>query len=196
MERHFNMRIDKTEVFGFQAAIRGMRNPLNSWDKSDSGMDYLNNRFFLGNNDLKLAQKLINAGPEHSKFLRFITAYMDIEAPLYFWKEFDTYKYVEKNSCSTMHKILSRPLTKDDFEHEEWSTERENYLAYINNLIEEKQFRTVIQDLPSSYLQKRTIITNYAELRNRRRQRENHKLIEWHKVVKWIDELEYSELLK
>ena len=103
---------------------------------------------------------------------------------------------MEKNSCSTMHKILSRPLTKDDFQHEEWSTERENYLAYLNNLIKEKQFRKVIQDLPSSYLQKRTIVTNYAELRNMRRQREGHKLICWHDVVRWIDGLEYSELLK
>jgi len=190
------MKINKTEVFGFGAAMRGMRNPMNSWNKSDSAMDYINRVFYIGKNDMELAHKLIANGAEHSKFLRFITVYMDIEAPLYFWKEADTYKFMEKNSCSTMHKILSRPLTKSDFEHESWSTERENYLAYLNNLIEEKQFRKVIQDLPSSYLQKRTIVTNYAELRNIRKQRCHHKLIEWHEVCQWIDKLEYSELLK
>ena len=188
------MKIDKTEVFGFRAAFRGMRNPYNSWEKSDSCVCI--NGFNVGPKDIELAQGLIAQGAEHSKFLRFITVYADIEAPLYFWKEFDTYKYMEKNSCSTMHKILSRPLTKDDFEHEMWSIERENQLARINILIKEKRFREVIQELPSSYLQKRTIVTNYAELRNIRKQRVGHKLIEWHQVVAWIDSLEYSELLK
>lgn len=188
------MEIDKTEVFGFSAAIRGMRNPHNSWDKSDSYTPSYS--FMIGPKDMELAQGLIQQGSEHSKFLRFITVYMDIEAPLYFWKEWETYKFKESNSCSTMHKILSRPLTANDFEHELWSTERENQMCHLNNLIKEKQFREVIQDLPSNYLQKRTIVTNYAELRNIRKQRENHKLTEWHKVVKWIDGLEYSELLK
>ena len=188
------MKIDKTEVFGFSAAIRGMRNPHNSWNKSDSYTP--SSAFMIGPKDMKLAQGLIKKGSEHSKFLRFITVYMDIEAPMYFWKEFDTYKFKENNSTSTMHKILSRPLIESDFEHEIWSTERENQMFHLNNLIKEKQFREVIQDLPNNYLQKRTIVTNYAELRNIRKQRLNHKLVEWHKLVNWIDELEYSELLK
>lgn len=186
------MKIDKTEVYGFSAALRGMRNPKNSWNRSDSHDDV---ECYIGPNDLELVHKLINAGTEHSKFLRFITVYADIEMPLYFWKEFDTYKFMEKNSCSTMHKILSRPLTENDFEHETWSTERENHLYYLNNLIKEKRFREVIQDLSSSYLQKRTIVTNYAELRNIYKQRLNHKLIEWHKICHWIDQLPYSELI-
>lgn len=203
------MKIDKTEVFGFDAALRGMRNPMNSWNKSDSykSRRTLYPEFIIGPKDLELAHKLIVAGTEHSKFLRFITVWADIEAPLYFWKEYDTYKHGEKNSCSTMHSITSRPLTKDDFEWDECNLWQSMTVDNLNDLIEAYKketnklckmdiFREIIQDLPSAYLQKRTITTNYAELRNMRKQRENHRLIEWHKVVEWIDSLEYSELLK
>lgn len=199
------MNIDKTEVYGFEAAIRrGMRNPLNSWDKSDSKFFFT--KVTLGNNDLDLAQRLIKGGTEHSKFLRFIIVWCDMELPLYLWKEFDTYKFVEKNSCSTMHKITSRELTYNDFEYESWSVNNQIYIDYINYLIrdykavEEKElkehiFRKIVQDLPSSYLQKRTIVTNYAELRNMYKQRRNHKLNEWHKICDWIKSLPYAEEL-
>lgn len=192
------MKIEKTEVFGFKAAMRGMRNPMNSWSISDS---YENNRklypeFVIGNNDLELALNLIKAGPEHSKFLRFITVYVDIEMPLYFWKEWETYKIgTSSNSCSTMHKILSRPMTAEDFQCEEWSTYRENSLLHLNELIKEKQFRELIQDLPSNYIQKRTVALNYQVLRNMYSSRKNHKLIEWHKVCEWIETLVYSEFI-
>lgn len=198
------MNIDKTQVFGFEPAIRGMRNPLNSWDKSDSY--YLFGRDTIGKNDLNLAQRLIKAGTEHSKFLRFIMVWCDMDLPLYVWKEMDTYKFIEKNSCSTMHKITSRQLTEEDFEHDKWTSGKENYLCYLNVFIKkykeaeskelkEAIFRTIIQDLPSSYIQKRTIVTNYAELRNIYKQRKNHKLQEWHRVCEWIKTLPYAEEL-
>lgn len=216
------MKIDKTEVYGFGAAVRGMRNPMNSWDKSDS-YKYLDKiedindihaiensnveGFVLGSNDLDLAQRLIKAGSEHCKFLRFIQVWADWELPLYVWKEADTYKFIEKNSCSTMHKITSRMLTMEDFETEYYSDGQiENILDYINLLIldfkeeenkdsKESIFRGIIQLLPSSYLQKRTIITNYAELRNIYKQRQHHRLPEWHKICEWIESLPYSKEL-
>ncbi|SQC01459.1 hypothetical protein [Clostridium tetanomorphum] len=169
------MKIDKVEVFGWEAAIRGMRNPMNSWNKSDS--KYYNNHVEIGANDLKLMQRLILAGTEHCKFMRYITVYMDIEAPLYWWKEFDTYKFCEKNSTSTMHKITSRALTYDDFDFDFESEYRSNIINTLNNIIDkynsvenasekEKNFRMIIQDLPSAFKQTRTVVTNYAELRN------------------------------
>lgn len=203
------MQIDNTEVYGFEAAIRGMRNPLNSWDKSDSYFDYnysTGETIELGTNDLDLAQRLIKAGTEHSKFLRFIVVWADWELPLYVWKEADTYKFIEKNSCSTMHKITSRELTKEDFEWDIMTDKRRSDLENLNKKINDYKkfssplqrdiiFRFIVQDLPSSYLQKRTIVTNYAELRNVYKQRKNHKLEEWHKICKWIEELPYAKEL-
>jgi hypothetical protein len=199
------MKIDKVEVYGWEAAIRGMRNPLNSWHLSDS--KYYDGSAELGDNDLNLMQRLVLAGAEHSKFMRYITVYMDIDAPLYWWKEFDTYKFCEKNSTSTMHKITSRQLTYEDFDFDFQSEYRDNIINSLNVMIDkykvmesksdkEKLFRSIIQDLPSAFKQTRTVVTNYAELRNMYFQRKNHKLKEWSEV--FIDELEalpYSEEL-
>lgn len=190
------MKIDKMEVFGWEAAIRGMRNPMNSWAKSDS--NYCNNIVEIGVNDLKLMQRLILSGTEHCKFMRYITVCMDVNAPLYWWKEFDTYKFCEKNSTSTMHKITSRPLTYDDFEFDFKSEYRDNMINNLNNMInkykntenvddKEHIFRIIVQDLPSAFKQTRTVITNYAELRNIYFQRKNHKLKEWREI--FIDSL-------
>jgi hypothetical protein len=199
------MKIDKIEVFGWEAAIRGMRNPMNSWDRSDS--QYYNGNIEIGANDLRLMQRLILAGTEHSKYMRYITVYMDINAPLYWWKEFDTYKFCEKNSTSTMHKITSRPLTYDDFQFDFESENRNNIINGLNDMIDkykntedssnkEAIFRIIIQDLPSAFKQTRTIITNYAELRNMYFQRKNHKLKEWREVfVDSLNLLPYSEEL-
>lgn len=199
------MKIDKVQVFGWEAAIRGMRNPLNSWSRSDS--KYYDGYAELGANDLQLMQRLILAGTEHCKFMRYITVYMDIEAPLYWWKEFDTYKFCEKNSTSTMHKITSRPLSYDDFEFDFENEYRDNIINTINGMIEkyktledaaEKQkiFRAIIQDLPSAFKQTRTVVTNYAEIRNMFFQRKNHKLKEWSEIyINAIKSLPYSEEL-
>lgn len=198
------MNVDRTQVSGFEAAIRGMRNPLNSWNQSDSYKCV--NGVKLGNKDIDLAQRLIKAGTEHSKFLRFIIVWSDWNLPLYVWKEADTYKFIEKNSCSTMHKITSKELTKDDFEWDVMTEKRKNDLLHLNKMIADYKaanelqktiiFRLIIQDLSSAYLQKRTIVTNYAELRNIYKQRHNHKLEEWHKICKWIETLPYaSELI-
>lgn len=199
------MKIDKVEVFGWEAAIRGMRNPMNSWNKSDS--KYYNDHVEIGVNDLKLMQRLILAGTEHCKFMRYITVYMDIEAPLYWWKEFDTYKFCEKNSTSTMHKITSRALTYDDFEFDFKSEHRSNIISNLNNMIDkynsmenanerEEAFRAIIQDLPSAFKQTRTVVTNYAELRNMYFQRKNHKLKEWREIfIDSLKSLPYTEEL-
>lgn len=212
------MKIDKIEVYGFEPTIRGMRNPLNSWDRTDSIFN--GNEVVLGKNDLGLMQRLILAGTEHSKFMRYITVYMDIEAPLYWWKEFDTYKFKESNSCSTMHKITSRHLTPKDFEWDYMTDIRSLTLRHINGLIDEFNrykeeikeakdesreylvgcqkavFREIIQDLPSAFLQKRTIVTNYAELRNMYFQRKAHKLGEWsYTFVENIKKVPYAKEL-
>jgi hypothetical protein len=199
------MKIDKVEVYGWEAAIRGMRNPLNSWHLSDS--KYYDGHAELGSNDLKLMQRLVLAGAEHSKFMRYITVYMDIDAPLYWWKEFDTYKFCEKNSTSTMHKITSRPLTYEDFDFDFKSEYRDNIINNLNAMIDkykslenkndkEEVFRIIIQDLPSAFKQTRTVVTNYAELRNMYFQRKNHKLKEWSEIfIDALEALPYSEQL-
>ncbi|MGE5627556.1 MAG: hypothetical protein ACM3X7_05485 [Solirubrobacterales bacterium] len=198
------MKIDKVEVFGFEAAIRGMRNPLNSWDRSDSRYKDI---VELGTNDLMLMQRLIQAGSEHSKFMRYITVYMDITAPLYWWKEFDTYKFCEKNSTSTMHKITSRPLSYEDFDYDFESQLRTNVINSLNNIIEkykntdnpsekEELFRMIIQDLPSAFNQTRTVVTNYSEIRNMYFQRKNHKLKEWSEIfINSCESLPYAREL-
>ena len=251
------IKIENTEVLGWEAAIRGMRNPMNSWEKSDSGYGcYFNDKayyckscsivgptydecndlceYILGPNDYELASKLTKAGTDHRKFMRMITVYIDITAPLYWWKEFDTYKVgTVANSCSTMHKIHEKEFTLDDFSHEHliydgigdnneaiWykdppengpikcqlmftpldalritigvlNTNREAYLKTKNK----KYWEQMIQLLPSSYNQKRTVMLNYEVLANIYKSRRNHKLDEWHTFCYWIENLPYSELI-
>lgn len=218
------IKIEKVEVFGFEAAIRGCRNPMNSWDKSDSRfvMSYEMskilelNPYGIGDNDLKLMKNLVKAGTDHSKFMRMINVTMDVTAPLYWWKELDTYKVgTVANSCSTMHKIHEKEFTLDDFSHEHLETyhseayvewDFKNYLdqwVELLNVAREAYLKTndktwwwqMIQLLPSSYNQKRTIQLNYAVLRNIYHARKNHKLDEWKAFCEWIESLPYSELI-
>ena len=258
------LKIENDEIMGWEAAIRGMRNPMNSWEKSDS--DYRpilckkcdscetyeletwedcdnceveiecnsHEGFMIGPNDLDLMKRLRNAGTDHRKFMRMITVYLDITAPLYWWKEFDTYKVgTVANSCSTMHKIAAKEFTLEDFSCEhlisDWigdsneaiwykdppengpikcplmftpldalritigvlNTNREAYLKTKDK----KYWWQMIQLLPSSYNQKRTIMLNYEVLANIYKSRRNHKLDEWHTFCDWIEELPYSELI-
>ena len=201
------------EVFGWDAAIRGMRNPMNSWDKSDSkcwrerivghDVEYR----VVGLNDLALMKKLVKAGSDHSKFMRMINVTMDVTAPLYWWKEFDTYRVgTVANSCSTMHTIANKEFTLDDFSHEHLM---HGGLECIKNLCKDlnmcrEQYLTkhdkewwwqMIQLLPSSYNQKRTVQLNYAVLRNMYHARRNHKLDEWRDFCSWIESLPYAELI-
>lgn len=202
------MLIEHTETFGWRAAFRGMRNPLNSWHLSDSIFDLNLLSPILGDQDLKLAKKLILAGNEHAKFTRQIFITFDLTVPIYVWSEFDTYKIgVTRNSCSTMHKLGSRPLIKTDFEDELVSDEQ---LMLINSLQKEysetKNFEVVKQmkgHLNSSFLQKATISMNYQVARNIYFQRRNHRLNEWNNkednpkfsITKFIESLPYSKEL-
>ena len=211
------MKITDTEVYGFEASLRGMRNPMNSWHLQDTKRmlgtkgkynDFKNNdlsyeAIVIGPNDLDLAKRLIKAGNEHCKFLRQIQVWADFEMPLYWWSEFDTYKFNTKNSCSTMHKLFNakKEIELDDFVY---SKEDINILNFIirelNSLrkryLETKDFNYVIRGkrlLPTSFKQKRTVNTNYAELINIYNQRKNHRLKEeWQDVFcKWCEELPY-----
>lgn len=208
------IKIEHTEVFGFEAAIRGMRNPLESWANSDSFNDQDNN-FHIGENDLSLMKKLSAAGNDHAKYLRMINVTCDITAPLYLWKEISTYKVgTVANSCSTMHKIHAKEFAFEDFSHEHLLNETERHEALNNiNMMQEiishlnfarKMFlRTkdkrywwqMIQLLPSSYNQKRTIQLNYQVLKNMYYARKNHKLDEWRDFCKWIEFLPYAKEL-
>ena len=208
------IKIEKTEVLGWEAAIRGMRNPLNSWHLSDTKL--LQDVFCLGEKDLDLMQRLRNAGTDHRKFMRMITVYVDLTAPLYWWKEFDTYKVgTVANSCSTMHKIHAKEFTLDDFSHEHlyrvvdnlgirWDCLQSLEITVQHlNAARECYLKTndkdvwwqMIQLLPSSYNQKRTVMLNYEVLANIYKSRKNHKLDEWHDLCHWIEELPYSELI-
>ena len=247
------IKLENTEVIGWEHAIRGMRNPLNSWDKSDSKFirdpDYgcsgncpcedIDGRCdccFIGPNDLDLMKRLRNAGTDHRKFMRMITVYVDITAPLYWWKEFDTYKVgTVANSCSTMHKIAAKEFTQEDFSYEHlddiWGYEPEvrdmaptiefethtdkitNYVLGPDDILnltikmlnrcrdlylktkEKTYWWQMIQLLPSSYNQKRTVMLNYEVLANIYKSRRNHKLDEWKDFCKWIEGLPYSELI-
>ena len=239
------LKIENVEVAGWEAAIRGMRNPKNSWAKSDSHWDYVNQGpeyltvahfddadFNIGPNDKKLMSTLRNAGTDHRKFMRMITVYLDITAPLYWWKEFDTYKVgTVANSCSTMHKIADKEFTLADFScehldrepyhrnwiesvivdeditspHKVWMTPFdilrctiEMLNAYRENYLETKDKQDwwqMIQLLPSSYNQRRTVMLNYEVLANIYKSRRNHKLDEWHTFCDWIESLPYSELI-
>ena len=195
-------------VFGWHSAIMGMRNPMNSWATSDS-VFYNDFSCQIGQNDLDLMEKLIKAGTEHRKFLRMIHVQMDIEAPLYWWKEFDTYKVgTVANSCSTMHKIHSKEFTVDDFSHEHldrFSTEVLGWTIKALNGSREDYMKSkskddwwqMIQLLPSSYNQRRTIDLNFEVLLKQYRERKNHKLDEWHIYCDWIKEITLlNEIIK
>lgn len=208
------MKIEKTKVFNLEGAIRGMRNPLNSWDKSDSYYDHGNN-FNIGKNDLKLAQKLIKGGGEHSKFMRMIHVCADIDMPRYWWSEADTYHFNTKNSCSTMHKLLNNnnPITIDTFviceEDREWweltvnklESMRQEYKEIQSTTKDSRQMNRLLvrakRMLPEGFLQMRTFDTNYAELRNMYFQRKLHRLQEeWNETFcKWVESLPYAKEL-
>lgn len=245
-----SIKFENVEVVGWEAAIRGMRNPMNSWKKSDSfwngEFNYRNGapQYTIGPNDLDLMKRLRNAGTDHRKFLRMIVVYVDIAAPLYWWKEFDTYKVgTVANSCSTMHKIAEKEFTLDDFSHEHLMDmeEQEALIFYSSNVPEIFNFKGImeqiisglnnarqlyletkdkkywwqmIQLLPSSYNQKRTVMMNYEVLANIYKSRKNHKLDEWAETklvgdcpaniypnkfitgfCDWIKTLPYAELI-
>ena len=211
------IKVENVETWGFAHAIRGMRNPLNSWDKSDSYIELCD--VIVGDADLALMHKLYKGGTEHRKYLRQIFVSMDIIAPLYWWKEFDTYKVgTVANSCSTMHKIYAKEFTLDDFSHEHlthcygYEIELVDYEEYPNSPHEVLEFVIkalnhyrnlylatnakrhwwqMIQLLPSSYNQRRTVTMNYENAVNMIRQRENHKLDEWRDFVKELQQLPY-----
>ena len=202
------MKITNTEVYGFKAALRGMRNPMNSWHLQDSVPyycmpDILWDATLIGERDLDLAKRLIKAGNEHCKFLRQIQVWADFEMPLYWWSEFDTYKFNTKNSCSTMHKLFNakKEIELDDFVYSREDINTLNFIIReLNSLrkryLETKDFNYVIRGkrlLPTSFKQKRTVNTNYAELINIYNQRKNHRLKEeWQDVFcKWCEELPY-----
>ena len=244
------IKFENEEIVGWEAAIRGMRNPMNSWEKSDSNYrlilasrcdtctSYLHNNcddcddcevnklcnspnyFLVGPNDLDLMTRLSKAGTDHRKFMRMITVYLDITAPLYWWKEFDTYKVgTVANSCSTMHKIAAKEFTFDDFSHEKLinsacmeiqeqhirispiqalATTIECLNSYRDLYLQtndKKYWWQLIQLLPTSYNQKRTVMLNYEVLANIYKSRRHHKLDEWHTLCDWIESLPYSELI-
>lgn len=233
------IKFENTEVLGWESAIRGMRNPMNSWEKSDSGYCFthgpahcsdcayvdngcnaseadINTRYIIGNNDLALMTRLRNAGTDHRKFMRMITVYVDITAPLYWWKEFDTYKVgTVANSCSTMHKIHAKGFTLNDFSNEHLLGKAVQYNGYVPTSVlectigalnefrelyletkDKKYWWQMIQLLPSSYNQRRTVMLNYEVLANIYKSRKNHKLDEWRMFCDWILTLPYGSLLK
>ena len=214
------LKLEHTEVFGWEATIRGMRNPMNSWNKSDSGWEFVPSQtcpacdryecgYIIGENDLKLMKSLSKAGNDHAKFLRMINVTVDITAPLYWWKEYDTYKVgTVANSCSTMHKIADKEFTLEDFSCEHLTVEsitfglepvidilnknRELYIQWENAGEEKKNlWWQMIQLLPSSYNQKRTVQLNYQVLKQMYFARKDHKLDEWHILCDWMLTLPY-----
>ena len=228
------IKIENVAVMGWDAAIRGMRNPMNSWEKSDSELGceevtgshrfcrecddaiYIHDAcscdrgntpgFVLGLNDYDLMTRLSKAGTDHRKFMRMITVYLDITAPLYWWKEFDTYKVgTVANSCSTMHKIADKEFTLEDFSHEHLYAPLQDLKPMIDllNMYRERYLETkdkndwwqMIQLLPSSYNQRRTVMLNYEVLANIYKSRKGHKLDEWNSFCAWIESLPYSELI-
>lgn len=205
--RRFMIKLDKVNVMNFENAIRGARNPMNSWNKMDSYYDE-NGNFVLGENDLSLATRLRNAGTaDHRKYLRQIFVSVDILAPMYWWKEYDTYKVATvANSTSTMHKIHSKPFELDDFSYDHLgNVELELFKTYVHSLetirlqyIDTKDrelWYALIQMLPSSYNQLRTCTFNYETLINMYRSRKNHKLDEWKEFCKWVETLPYAKEL-
>lgn len=229
------IKIENVDVYGFEASIRGMRSPMNSWDKSDSGWvsprasNLLPTIYVVGSKDLDLMTRLRNAGTDHRKFMRMITVYVDITAPLYWWSEYDTYKVgTVANSCSKMHKLLYKPFEMSDFsfdklpgyknEIKQFRPEvdveavnvfeevarplvdtlnelRDSYFTCENELGQKQIWYSVLQLLPESYNQRRTVMLNYEVLANMYKSRRNHKLNEWHTFCDWIEGLPYSELI-
>lgn len=227
------IKIENDEVMGWEAAIRGMRNPMNSWKKSDTRWyligapgtnpaaandKYLRKKYCIGDNDLDLMKRLVKSGTDHRKFMRMITVYADITAPLYWWKEYDTYKVsTVANSCSTMHKIAAKEFTLEDFSYEHLDIRTRKILEeiikalndyrtlYINYNPDDFEIKgcpskkdvwwQMIQLLPSSYNQRRTVMLNYEVLANIYKSRKNHKLDEWRAFCGWIKALPYSELI-
>ena len=235
------IKIENVEVMGWEAAIRGMRNPMNSWEKSDSGTcgyphhigcancpdhkicnhPFRNDGVFkLGKADYELVMKLVKAGTDHRKFMRMITVYADITAPLYWWAEYDTYKVgTVRNSCSKMHKLLSKPFEMNDFSFDKLpgyknyaeNTDifkevarpivdilnelRDSYLSCDNEDNKRQIWYAILQLLPESYNQRSTIMLNYEVLANIYKSRKNHKLDEWREFCGWIKALPYSELI-
>ena len=214
------LKIENFEVLGWEHAIRGMRNPMNSWEKSDSNFfddseghvcNICQGRgpmplIEIGQNDHTLMMNLRNAGTDHRKFMRMITVYLDITAPLYWWKEFDTYKVgTVANSCSTMHKIHAKEFTLEDFSCEKLYDPLGDLKPIVDrlNVYRERYLKTkdkndwwqMIQLLPTSYNQKRTVMLNYEVLANIYKSRRHHRLDEWHTLCDWISELPYSELI-
>ena len=213
------IKIENVDVYGWEAAIRGMRNPMNSWSKSDSSYFYSESSYphsgefvHIGKNDLVLMKSLIKAGSDHRKFLRFINVTCDITAPLYWWKEFDTYKVgTIRNSCSTMHTIAKKEFTLDDFSHEHLfqydinMTPTDKYLYCLEYTVEvlnearKKYLETkgkgywwqMIQLLPSSYNQRATVQLNYEVLMKMYHERKNHRLDEWKTFCEWVKTLPY-----
>ena len=196
------IKIENIEVFGWEAAIRGARNPMNSWDRMDSG--YNNGDFFIGENDLKMLRGLCIAGTDHRKWMRMVNVTMDITAPLYWWKEFDTYKVgTVANSCSTMHKIQAKEFELDDFSHEHLTclslqilddTVRvlNHYRDEFNETKDKEYWWQMIQLLPSSFNQKRTVQLNYEVLNTMYRARHNHKLDEWRQFCNTLQSMPYN----
>lgn len=209
------MKIENTQVFGFEAAIRAMRNPLNSWGKSDSRIKSCDDplywadknaneeRFVLGEKDMQLSQKLTKAGTEHCKHLRLIQVWFDITAPRFFYIEFDTYKHKENVSCSTMHTLMKKPVSEEDFEKDNIPASLiEKINTYINlyqesNDAEEKREYLIAckNILPEGFLQKRTVCTNYQTLLAIYTQRRQHKLPQWQEFCRWIINLPYFKEL-
>jgi hypothetical protein len=197
------LAVDKSSVMNLENAIRGARNPMNSWEKSDSYYSE-NGAYILGDNDLALAKRLCRAGSDHRKFMRQIFVSVDVTAPLYWWKEFDTYKVsTVSNSTSTMHKIHSKPFELKDFSHDKLSKASQEHLMFTIRYLEELRNRynkdqekqdwyDMIQLLPSSYNQLRTCSLNYEILINIYHARKNHKLEEWHVFCDWIKTLPYA----
>jgi hypothetical protein len=223
------IKIEKVETFGWEAAIRGMRNPKNSWDRSDSHWCRMNMKVCpdcknrnksitcIGQNDFDLMMRLRNAGTDHRKFIRMLTVYLDITAPLYWWKEYDTYKVgTVANSCSTMHKIAAKEFELSDFsiEHVVCVSDFKYIVDILNcwrsryiqcdddpamlerlDMTKKEIWWQMIQFLPSSYNQKRTVMLNYEVLANIYKSRKDHKLDEWREFCHWIESLPYSELI-
>ena len=211
-----SIKIENVGVYGFEAAIRGMRNPMNSWDRSDSDCKTIirdNGKYvedFIGDNDLKLMRQLAKSGPVHAKYRRMITVTCDITAPMFWWAEFDTYKVgTVRNSCSKMHKIHSKELLNEDFSCEgcreigSWATLcfvtvqntcnklREKY----NETKDKKYWRALIELLPESYNQRATVQLNYEVLAGMYYWRKDHKLDEWHTFCEWVGSLPYSQII-
>jgi hypothetical protein len=206
------IRFEAVETYGWGAAVRGMRNPKNSWSKSDSVFSIIDGHPHLGSNDKKLMATLREAGTDHRKFLRMIVVSLDITAPMYWWAEFDTYKVgTVRNSCSKMHKLLEKPFEMNDFSFDKLPVNlyeevarpwidmlnelRDSYMRCLEEGVKKEIWYAILQLLPESYNQRATVLLNYEVLANIYKSRRNHKLAEWHVFCDWIETLPYSWLI-